>query len=176
IAAIAASNEYLGPVISQYFDRLRTTAATLGRMAEAQRSGAPHSAADLAFINDAVRIEQEPQGCTVAEVPDGWYAQLFFDSAASIELDPTIADVHTQPADAAGNIVGRVLHVGTGLPRLMTLTVDTCVGPRAYTGMAYAYHEQVTNDFQRLTDEQWSEQLTVQPPAEVPWMENLVAE
>jgi hypothetical protein len=31
----------------------------------------------------------------------------------SIEFDPTIADVHTQPTDAAGNPVGHVLHVGT---------------------------------------------------------------
>jgi hypothetical protein len=72
--------------------------------------------------------------------------------------------------------------VGTGLPRLMTITVDTCVGPRAYTGMAYAYHEQITNDFERLTDEQWTQQLTGgaitggQTPVDVPWMRDLVAE
>ena len=177
IAAIAASDEFLGPIISTYFDTLRSTAARLGRMAENQRSGAPHSADDLAFINDAVRVEQRPAGCTVEEVPDGWYAQLFFESSRSIVLDPTIADVHTQPADAAGNVVGRILHVGTGLPRLMTITVDTCVGPRAYTGMAFAYHEQVTSNFERLTDEEWTQQLNGgQPPADVPWMQGLVAE
>jgi hypothetical protein len=40
--------------------------------------------------------------------------------------------VHTQPADEAGNPVGKVLHVGTGYPRYMVATIDTCNGPRAY--------------------------------------------
>jgi hypothetical protein len=66
--------------------------------------------------------------------------------------------------------------VGTGLPRLMTVTVDTCSGPRAYTGMAYAYHEQITEDFERLTDETWNERiLSGQAPADVPWMRDLIA-
>jgi hypothetical protein len=35
-------------------------------------------------------------------------------------------------------MVGRVLHVGTGEPRVMVATVDTCSGPRAYVGVVSA--------------------------------------
>ncbi len=176
LVTIVQGDEFLGPRVSQYFDTLRTTAATLGQMAEQQRNGTSPSAAQLAFINDAVRLERQSAGCATIEAPDGWYADLFYERERSIELDPTIADVHTQPADAAGNIVGKVLHVGTGLPRLMTMTVDTCVGPRAYVGMAYAYHEQITENFERLTDEVWTERLLTEAPAEVPWARGFIAE
>lgn len=78
--------------------------------------------------------------------------------------------MHTQPADEVGNVVGKVLHVATGYPRLMVTTVDTCQGPRAYVGVAFAYHEQVTDDYRRLTDQEWREQLAGAAVADVPWM------
>lgn len=176
LVSVAEDNEFLAPRISQYFDSLRSTASLLGQMAEQQRTGTPHTAAQLAFINDAIRVEEDISGCTTVEVPDGWYADLFYEREQSIELDLTIADVHTQPADEGGNIVGKVLHVGTGLPRLLTMTVDTCAGPRAYAGMAYAYHEQITEDFERLTDEVWTERVMSTPPADVPWAQGFIAE
>jgi hypothetical protein len=143
-------------------------------MAEQQKTGAPFTQSQLAFINDAVRVEVV-NGCVMTEVPDGWYADLFYFREKSIEQDLTIADVHTQPAEGGGEIVGKVLHVATGFPRLMALTVDTCTGPRAYAGMAYAYHELVTRDFERLTDDEWTSRVEANPPAEVPWMGGIVA-
>jgi len=53
--------------------------------------------------------------------------------------------------------VGRVLHVGTGRPRMMIVTVDTCDGPRAYVGPVSTFHQRVTEDFERYTDDEWSE-------------------
>ena len=55
------------------------------------------------------------------------------------------------------------------------MTVDTCVGPRAYTGMSYAYHELVTEDFDRLTDERWRERVSAGSTAEVPWAQPFIA-
>jgi uncharacterized protein DUF3160 len=177
IARIAASNPYLGPAITRYFAALRSSAALLEKMAEQQRAGTPHSAEQLAFINDAIRVSENREGCTVVETPEGWYAKLFFDPGKSIEQDLTVADVHTQPADAAGNMVGKVLHVGTSFPRLMAVTIDTCVGPRAYVGLAYAYHEHVTDNFERLTDEVWTQRVgDGNWPPDVPWVAGLVAE
>jgi hypothetical protein len=172
---IAQGDEYLGARVGRYFEALRSTAALLGQMAEQQRNGVSPTPAQLAFINDAVRVVQDNAGCATVETPDGWYADLFYDPAKSIELDPTIADVHTQPADEFGNIVGKVLHVGTGLPRLMTVTIDTCVGPRAYVGLAYSYHEKVTEDFERLTDEAWASELESTSPADVDWAAPFIA-
>ena len=175
LVALLPEASFLAPALDQYFGALSRTARTLGEMAEQQRTGTPFTEAQLAFINDAVRTEQEPQGCTTIEVPDGWYADLFYRRDASIEEDLTVADVHTQPADEQGTIVGKVLHVGNSYPRLLTMTVDTCVGPRAYTGMSFAYHEMVTTGFERLTDERWSELVSSGATPEVPWAAPFIA-
>jgi hypothetical protein len=171
------ANADFGASVASYFDNLRAAAAHLEAMARAQQTGMPFAADDLAFINDAVRIEKKDAVCTTINVPDGWYADLFYQRDKSIEFDPTIADVHTQPADAGGAIVGHVLHVGTGYPRLMVVTVDTCMGPRAYAGVVYAYHEHVTKNFERLTDEDWAQRVSdkANPPADVPWMSPLLS-
>ena len=162
----------LGEVIRRYFDHTAEVATTLEGMAVAQRTGAPYTEAQLEFINDAVVLQD---GCGAPAGVEGWYARLFFDALAGLDYDPTIADVHTQPTDAAGNEVGRVLHVGTGMPRLGVFTVETCNGPRAYAGLVSSYFEQVTEDFDRLTDERWSQALTGVTPADPVWMSDLVS-
>ena len=82
-----------------------------------------------------------------------------------------------QPTDAAGNDVGRILHVGTGLPRFMVVTVkNTCTGPRAYAGLAFSYGERITDNWQRLTDEKWSSYIGTNPFPDVSWMSQLLAE
>jgi hypothetical protein len=172
-----ANDSELSKQVEGYFSTLANAAKILGEMAERELRGEPFSEAQLAFINDAVRVERQSAVCTFIDVPDGWYADLFFNRDKSIEFDPTIADVHTQPADEAGNIVGKVLHVGTGYPRLLVTTVNTCQGPRAYAGMVYAYHEHVTKDFERLTDAEWAQRFNGQGvrPAELPWMSSVLA-
>jgi hypothetical protein len=178
IAQAAPAESGLATKVAAYFDTLRDVASKLTAMAEQQRRGEAFSADQMAFINDAVRVDEEEGGCTTIEIPNGWYADLFFERDKSIEFKPTIADVHTQPADEAGNIVGKVLHVGTGYPRYFVTSIDTCNGPRAYAGVVFAYHEQVTEDFERLTDEKWSERFygTGTRPTEVPWLSSVLAE
>jgi hypothetical protein len=163
---------YLVTQAQAYFETVSMVAATLGKMAENQRSGVPHSAAQMAFINDAVVVDE---GCGDPSFQSGWYKKLFFEPGRGIKLDPVIADVHTQPTDAGGAMVGKVLHVGTGMPRLMVVTVDTCSGPRAYAGLASSYFEHVTSNFDRLTDEEWSGLIQAQTPPDVAWMKDLVA-
>lgn len=86
---------------------------------------------------------------------------------------PTIADVHTQPTDEGGNIVGKVLHVATDNPRLFTVTLDTCVGPRTYRGFVSSYREVVTQGFQRLDGQEWEKRRASTP--DVDWMKDLLA-
>lgn len=160
--------------VETYFQNLKSSMTTLGEMAQNQRDGVVFTEAQMAFINDAVRIETQAAGCTSIEVPDGWLADLYLKRDKAIEFDPTIADVHTQPADEGGNTVGKVLHVGTGYPRLMVTTVDTCQGPRAYAGVSFAYHEQVTEDFKRLTDEEWS--TLVEDADDVEWVKPILGD
>jgi hypothetical protein len=159
--------------LREHFGTTRSTLDTLRGMAEQQLTGMPFSAEQLAFINEAVRIDpaQEP---VCGEPPRyvGWYTRLQFQQG--VEFDPTIADVHTQPTDEVGNEVGKVLHVGTGAPRASVLTIDTCQGPRAYVGLVFAYHEVVTEQYTRLTDDQFAGEYFVQPPADVSWLEPIV--
>jgi hypothetical protein len=155
--------------LSDYFQRLGTVAQTLFDMATDERTGTPFSAEQMAFINDAVTIENVCGG----GVANGWYPRLVFGDP--LKFDPTIADVHTQPTDEAGNDVGRVLHVGTGYARLMIVTANTCTGPRAYAGLAGTYYERITEHYDRLTDERWQGEFGSSEPQDVPWIQDLVA-
>lgn len=158
---------------TQYFGRLAEIMKLLEGMALRQQTGELFTTEQMAFINQAVSLDM---GCG-DPVAFGWYQELFYNdwSGASLKFDPTIADVHTQPTDEAGNLVGHVLHVATGRPRLMIVTAETCTGPRAYVGLASSYFEQVTKDFERKTDESWAEDLDAHTPiADVPWMRDLI--
>lgn len=170
LSTLAESKAALASRIASYFDGVAKVASTLRGMAEQQRSGEPFTAGQLAFINRAVSLTSA--GC-VADGSEGWYADLFFNNAKSIEYAPTIADVHTQPTDEGGAPVGRVLHVGTGNPRLMVVTADTCQGPRAYVGLASAYHETITEGFDRLDDDRWAEMA--RDAKDVSWVSDIVA-
>ncbi|WP_438025402.1 DUF3160 domain-containing protein [Sorangium sp. So ce233] len=167
----------LEPLLEQrlpaYFSQLREVARTLGEMAANQRAGLPLTPEHLDFINQAVKVQR---GCGAPFGASGWYAQLFFDPMKSVTQDPTIADVHTQPTDAGGAPVGRVLHVGTGLPRLMVVTADPCGGaPRAFVGLASSYFETITGNFERMTDQEWAGEIQSATPGDVPWMNDLVS-
>jgi hypothetical protein len=165
----------LGDRMRDYFGQMRDVAHTLEAMAKAELAGDELSADQLAFINDAVVINRVPAGCTKVEEAAGWYTRLFFDQAKALEYDPTIADVHTQPTDAGGNDVGRILHVATAEPRLMIVTEDGCDAPRAYAGLASSYYEQITENWERVTDSEWQEQLQSSGPPDAPrWVKDLV--
>lgn len=162
--------------IREYFTRLADASKQLRGIAEAQKARRPLDAKQLAFVNDAVVIKHEDAGCTTIVRPDGWYPKLFF-QADPLEYDPTIADVHTQPTDEVGTPVGRVLHVGTTWPRTMIVTFEDCEGkPRAYVGLSSSYHEQITGNFERLTDEEWEKSTGAKAPARPTWLVDLVVD
>ncbi|MEZ4298640.1 MAG: DUF3160 domain-containing protein [Polyangiaceae bacterium] len=167
-----SGNEWLEGRITSWFQNLHDVSKTLESMAEHERTGTPFDADQMAFLNQTVKLQE---GCGDPAGLDGWYAKLFFDNENSVMWDPTIADVHTQPTDEAGNTVGRVLHVGTGSARLMVVTADTCVGPRAYVGLASSYFEKITDNFERMTDEDWASEIQGESPKDVPWMTDLVS-
>jgi hypothetical protein len=166
--ATRASSPGLATGLSTYFQGLGTVAQTLGAMASNERTGTPFSAEEMAFINQAVTIQQVCGG----GIANGWYPRLVYGDA--LTFDPTIADVHTEPFDETGAEVGRVLHVGTGHARLMVVTANTCTGPHAYAGLAASYFEQTTDHYDRLTDDRWKSQIEQTTPPDVPWMTDLV--
>lgn len=154
----------------QPFARLSEVSDMLRQMSERQLAGLPHDPQHLAFINRAVRTDLYPAGCVTEERPQGWYGDLFIWKQDALDDPRIVADIHTQPTDASGSPVGRVLHIGTGLPVLMVATVDTGGGPRAYAGVVYDYRERITEGFERLTDQMWRKeqdalgQASIRPP------------
>lgn len=173
-----ASEHGLGSLVTTYFSELANSATILAEMAENQRAGIPHTAEQLEFINRAVRTQHGGGGCggvgANAVDAEGWYADLFFEAADRVAYDPSIADVHTQPTNEIGEEVGRILHVATGTARQMVMTVDTCEGPKAYVGLVSSYFERITEDFERLTDEVWAQEIFYEHPEDVAWMQPLV--
>jgi hypothetical protein len=151
--------------VGKYFMELESVSNILRDMADQQQKGVPFNAAQMAFVNDAVK--SSIQGCTGPATYTGWFARLLFNPTS--EMAPTIADVHTDPGDDTHP--PQVLHVAAGLPRFMVVTIDTCMGPRAYAGVAYAYHEVVT-DLNRLTDQEWAPKAMT--AADVPWMTSVL--
>ena len=152
-----------------YFVALGEGGSTLQAMAEHQRTGMPHSDEHLAFVNDVVHLEEIGSGAPSAY---GWYVRLFYSGRRALEYDPIIADVHT---DVGGvERPASVLHVATGQPRAMVVSIDTCVGPRLYAGAAFAYHEKAVQGLTRMTDSEWKAELEAAPAQDVPWMGDLI--
>lgn len=155
------------PGTTEHFENFARVAGILREMAEHQRTGTPHSAEHMAFINGMVTLEA--QGCAGPDTAYGWYPELIY--GEPLEYDPTIADVHTQPTDEGGIEVGKVLHVGTGAARLMVTTIETCSGPRAYAGLVSSYYERIEEDWNRLTDPEWAGLLREQELKSPEWIE-----
>jgi hypothetical protein len=174
--AAEAGNDALATQVRAYFTELGSASSLLSDMATYQRAGTPFTEEHMAFINDAVYVGSRGAGCASVPAPFGWYARLFFNAEDLLPFTrmPTIADVHTQPADQAEVMVGRILHVASGDPRMMVITVNTCTGPKAYVGPVFSYFEKITDNFTRLTDEDWLKELDSSQPTDVPWMNSLL--
>jgi hypothetical protein len=166
--------EQMKQPILRYFKTLHSTATQLRAIAELERDDRPLRKSDIDFVNHAVSLDGRHAGCTRVWEPGGWYADLHYDRNDILWHKPTIADVHTQPTDESGNIVGKVLHVATARPHLFIVTLQTCDGPRTFRGYVSSYFEQVTAGFERLTDEAWASELRKDaPPPMPPWLSDL---
>ena len=133
-----------------YFAELSASARMLEGIARKELAGTNLSKEESNFLK--ATIEREMVGCGQVQY-DGWYGRLFYDRQKITEFKPTIADVHTAPADAQGNPRGQVLHAATGKPMLMVFTLKDCTGVKAYVGPISSYHSLVTEGFERKTDE-----------------------
>lgn len=146
-----------------YFANVTRIAGMLEGMAKNERTGADFTADQMTFIQQLTF----QNGCGTPSF-DGWYAQLFFDKDDAVSSPPPIADVHTDPSS------GNVLEVGTANPHLMVVTIESCSGPHAYVGLASGYHELISPNYTRLSDDDWRQQMFTTPPADPPWLSGLI--
>lgn len=155
-------------------DRASDAVARLQSIAERERAGQEMTPEQLAWVNRALNAREVNAVCTTEVVVDGgWLYELYEPRQHIGEVRGIVADVHTQPDDEAGNRVGRVLHIGTGLPQAMVVLAGPPGRERAYIGFASSYRERVTENFDRLTDQRWRQELDrASAPA---WLEPITA-
>ncbi len=97
---------------------------------------------------------------------NGWYIDLFYtgEEIGLLKEDKVVADVHSAPTDEFGNMVGWVLHVGTGPINLGVFVAEAPDNKSiAYVGPVLSYYEHITTNFKRFTDEEWKEIYNVAP-------------
>jgi hypothetical protein len=110
----------------------------------------------------------------------GWFNNLFFDTELGLNPDYIVADIHTQPTDQFGNVVGHVLHIGNGKINRGIFLAPNPLNPKqimAFTGPVSSFHYEVTNNFYRYTDQEWEEKFLSQTnlPSRPDWIAGYMA-
>ena len=140
-----------------YFNKFVKVADTLKTICEKELSGIPFSSEETLFLQ---RMLFESAGCG-SPVYNGWYPDLLYDDFSYnfkglIKSDHIVADIHTTPTDCFGNYIGKISHVGTGTINLGVFITENYLGnSTAYIGPVMSFYEHRTEDFLRLTDEEW---------------------
>ena len=147
------------PEALYYFRNLDSLMSILATLADKELQGGIDEN-EIAFLKSMLF---KGGGMCGAPPFDGWYVSLFYKLDESVDIingDYIVADVHTQPTDQFGGVVGRVLHVGTGNINLGVFLAYQPSGDfatMAFVGPVMSYYEKITDDFDRLTDARWSD-------------------
>ncbi len=125
--------------------------------------------ADLIFLKTMINKYMD-SGPSIS----GWYNDLFFDPDKAVLEDYTVADIHTQPTDEFGKVVGNVLHVGNGKIDIGIFIAENTAKPGSvmmYAGPVSSFHLEVRSDFERLNDQEWGELFKMgNPPGRPDWV------
>lgn len=162
--------------VKSYVNVIVPTCNLLASMSEKELRGEQFSDEERNLISNWAA--HPPKGiCTGEVLFDGIYIQMLYMASANDMTIPryVVADVHTQPTDRAGNIVGNVLHIGTGyINTALIIAEDPADGCQtAYVGPVGSYYEYVTSNFNRLTDDEWGMKLSkLSRPA---WVNSYIA-
>ena len=169
-------NTYSMFCIQKYFPKLKKTMRKLETIARKEIEKENLSEDDISFLKEMLF-----EGGASGEPPfTGWYSDLFYDPYDASEEDYVIADVHTQPTDEFGTVVGRVLHVGVGDVNMGIFLAETpSDGYRktAFMGPVMSYYELISDDFKRFNDEEWAEKVkSGNLPARPEWVNILLCD
>ena len=142
--------------LKNYFPRLKNVMQKLNIIAEKYLNHKSFSIEEIDFLKNMLFA-----GGMSGEPPfSGWYADLFYMADDAALGDYIVADVHTQPTDRFGAEIGRVLHVGVGKINLGVFLADSPSDnykPMCFVGPVMSYYEKITENFDRLTDERWTD-------------------
>jgi len=149
-----STNPYLMNFLLEYFSNLELVMKQIQDIVQKEVDGIEYDNEEIEFLKTML-FEDGMSG----EPPfSGWYPYLYYHPDDAAFSDYLVADVHTQPTDAVGNIVGRVLHVGTSdinLGVFLAYAPSNQYEPTAFVGPVMSYYEKITDNFDRLTDQRW---------------------
>jgi hypothetical protein len=150
-----------------YFNHLNKCADTLMNISNKELNKLPLNQQEIYFLKKLIY-----ETMTSGQFLDGWYVNLYYNDAFStndpngggvygglLESDHLVADIHSAPFDCTGGMPGYVVHVGTGSINLGVFVANAYDSIQtAYVGPVTSYYEYITEDFLRLTDEEWDNQ------------------
>ena len=131
----------------------------LKNLSEKELSGQEFTPDEIEFLKQMLVVNHGECG---APPYLGWFYYLFYDFEKANLDDFIVADVHTQPTDESGNVVGKVLHVGVGKVNIGVFIVESPSSgfeKMAYVGPVMSYYQKVTDNFKRLTDSEWADMI-----------------
>ncbi len=147
------SSSYLAMRLIQVFNNFVGVTDTLAEIASKELSGTEFTEEEKTFLKSMLIANNQSCG---GPVYYGWYSKLAVNYNDSFEDKHLVADFHTSPTDAGGSTVGWVKHAGTGYFDQMVLTATLPDGNKvAFIGPVNSFHEYTTENFLRLTDEEW---------------------
>ena len=143
--------------IMEYFNSFYSIMDTLKNIAQKELDVILLSDAEKHFLKKM--IYEEAFGCTPGY--NGWYAKLFYSDHnhmfdGLMKEDHIVADIHTVPADCGGSLLGAIPHAGTGDVNLGVFIAKAYDNQDiAFIGPVSSYHDYITYNFLRLTDQEW---------------------
>ncbi|MBN2635154.1 MAG: DUF3160 domain-containing protein [Prolixibacteraceae bacterium] len=145
--------------IVSFFNNFAEINGKLSILAEKELDETPFSAEENEWLKTMLSINQGECGPPPFS---GWFTDLFYDEWDFTETDYTIVDIHTQPTDEFGTRVGKVLHTGVGKVNLGVFLVNSSGSNgelMAFAGPVMSFYEKITEDFKRMTDQEWEEMV-----------------
>jgi hypothetical protein len=166
IVEVEFENIPLNYEFNSFVEKWTKSCDTLSQISERILNKQEFTKEQNSFISSVISYNQL---CQYPPRTPGWYPKLYYnfsdtdfkfyseDPEYRLASDDFItADVHTIPMDENENDVGWVLHAGTGRINLAVITTNKPdSNSRSYIGPVYSYYEFVSNDFKRLTDQEW---------------------
>jgi hypothetical protein len=157
--------------ICNYLDNVKDIMEKLTVIADKELKLQILSEEETEFLKEMLR-EPGENPCSGPPVP-GWITDLYYNIDKMLKEDYLIADVHTQPTDEWGDLVGYILHAATGKINLgifLAGSPSADYAPMAFIGPFMSYYDTVTEDFFRMTDELWTSVVqTGTVPARPSW-------
>lgn len=109
----------------------------------------------------------------------GWLFDLELFREDFKKVDYVVVDLHTQPTDSSGYMVGNVLHTGIGAVDRGVFIIKPSGSNQyvAYTGPFMSYYETITSGFDRITDQEWAEKVnSLKLPDRPEWTNSFLAD